>query len=192
MIHIFFTETFVILTKFSLVALTTSGQSETKISSKWWHARFGVCGIETAHLVLHIPKIYAMFGLHYTILLSGYSEALKTHAKLKTYYSYKRTPIVLCAFTHSSSGAYVSTNQAAAGNGLVPGGRQAIIWTNIRFQLDFLEHIWNSEIRIKMHIFSSKKIHWKCHVKNIGKYGMKLLIHSQLQRLHRWSLGMNK
>ena len=27
---------------------------------------------------------------------------------------------------------------------------------------------------------------------SIVKYGMELLIHSKLQRLHRWSLGMDK
>ena len=51
-------------------------------------------------------------------------------------------------------------------NGLSPGRRQAIIWTNAGILLIWLLGINFSEILIEIHIFSSKKMHLECRLRN--------------------------
>ena len=46
-------------------------------------------------------------------------------------------------------------------NGLAPGRRQTIIWTNDGILLIWYLETWFNEILIEIHIFSFKKIHFK-------------------------------
>ena len=51
-------------------------------------------------------------------------------------------------------------------NGLSPGRRQDIIWTNAEMLLMGPLGTNFSEILIEMHTFSFKKMHLKCHLEN--------------------------
>ena len=51
-------------------------------------------------------------------------------------------------------------------NGLSPIQREAIIWTNAGILLIRNLGTNLSEILIQIHIFSNKKMHWKCRLEN--------------------------
>ena len=55
-------------------------------------------------------------------------------------------------------------------NGLSPGRRQAIIWTNTGIVLFGTLETNFSKILIKIQIFSLKKIHWKFHLRNVAHF----------------------
>ena len=55
-------------------------------------------------------------------------------------------------------------------NGLSPGRRQAITWTNDGILLIGPLGTNFSEMLIKIHIFSFKKIDWKCRLENGGHF----------------------
>ena len=55
-------------------------------------------------------------------------------------------------------------------NGLSPGRRQAIIYTNAGILLIQTSETNLSEILSGIHTFSFKKMHWKCHLQNGGPF----------------------
>ena len=55
-------------------------------------------------------------------------------------------------------------------NGLTPGRRQAIIWPNVWISLIGPSGTNYSEILIAINIFSFKKIHLKCRLRNVGHF----------------------
>ena len=58
----------------------------------------------------------------------------------------------------------------ASDNGLSPGRRQAVIWTNAEILLIGLLGTKFSEILIEIDTFSLKKIGWKCRLENGGHF----------------------
>ena len=66
-------------------------------------------------------------------------------------------------------------------NGLSPGRRQAIIWTNAGILLNGPLGIYFNEIVIEINTFYSRKCIWKCHLRNGGtlvRYWNTVYIHT--------------
>ena len=80
------------------------------------------------------------------------------HIQLQTFY--QRIEAEWCIY------ASVSYVIIGSDNGLLPNRHQAIIWTNAGILLT--GPLWKnfSEILIKIHKFSWKKMHWKCRLQN--------------------------
>ena len=85
----------------------------------------------------------------------------------------KNTCITTVLLTHWGRVTHICVSKLAiigSDNGLSPGRRQAIIWTNAGILLIGPFGTNFSEILIEIHIFSLKKCTWKCRLKNGGQY----------------------
>ena len=65
-------------------------------------------------------------------------------------------------------------------NGLSPGRRQVIIWTNAAILINGPLGTNLSEIVIEMQTFSLKKFVWKCRLRNIGHFVSALIGQTRL------------
>ena len=75
--------------------------------------------------------------------------------------------------THSGRVTHICVSKLtiiSSDNVLLPGQRQAIIWTNAGILLFIPSGMNISEILIKIHTYSFKKCIWKCHLGNKGHF----------------------
>ena len=112
-------------------------------------------------LLLKIPKTRAIMCQSYT----------RTSPILAASVTFQPGSTILCMLTHWGRVTHTCLSNLINGsdNGLAPDWRQAIIWTNVRILLIGPLRTNFSEILIKIHTFSFKKINLKHHLQNSGQ-----------------------